>query len=147
MAHPSSICVEYGCDALIQILVSASQEEVALLNEIEDVRLPSIYPLFGSPLSDEASHDVVLDHESETLEEGGCRRDVELPVVHINIHSLGNINDEDGSFCDVRQPSHVVHDSSDRRGRDLEEIVSLKVLGGIEIVLWLSSKETPNIRY
>lgn len=35
LAHPSRICVEYGCDALIQILVSA-QEEVSLLNEVED---------------------------------------------------------------------------------------------------------------
>jgi hypothetical protein len=35
LGHPSSIRVEYGCDALIQVLVSA-QEEVALLNEIED---------------------------------------------------------------------------------------------------------------
>ena len=35
LAHPSSICVEYRCDALIQVLVGA-QEEVALLNEIED---------------------------------------------------------------------------------------------------------------
>jgi hypothetical protein len=35
LGYPSSIRVEYGCDALIQVLVSA-QEEVALLNEIED---------------------------------------------------------------------------------------------------------------
>ena len=35
LADSSRISVEYGCNALIQILVSA-QEEISLLNEVED---------------------------------------------------------------------------------------------------------------
>ena len=60
--------VDYGGNLVVEILV-CSEEEVALLNDIEDWRVPTAEPVCGRSLSYQATHNVILNHESQALEE------------------------------------------------------------------------------